>query len=101
MKSGMTRRGIANRIRRLERRLGLDRIQPPGEPREIPPMMQWPQLCALVGEPAQGQTPPDPICVLKDARLVRWLHRVSPQRLEELKQAHAAGQPAPRWEIST
>ena len=96
MRSGMTIRGIANRLRHLERRLGwsddnFDDAEPP---------WQYEQLCALLGEPMSGHTP-HPRCVLIDPRWVRWLRRTCPKRLEELKQAHARGEPAPRWEITT
>ena len=104
MTSGMTRRGIAERIRRLERRLGLSDIQLQGEQDAWPPM-QFKQLCALLGKPrgpGQQETPPRPVVVLKDARLVRWLHQAYPERLRDLRQAHAAGEPAAPWrETST
>ena len=106
MTSGMTRRGIANRIRRLERRLGLSDTPWHSEGEQDGwPTMLYEQLLVLLGEPGStvpGRTLPSPICVLKDARLVRWLHQVHPERLRELKQAHAAGEPVPPWrEAST
>ncbi len=100
MTRGMTRRGIAERIRRLERRLGLSDIQLQGDQHAWLPM-QFEQFCALWGQPAgpgEQDPPPRPVVVLKEARLVGWLHQVYPERLRALKQAHAAGEPAPPWQ---
>jgi hypothetical protein len=90
----MTRQSIATRIRRLEGRCETGGAQSD----ELDSLvMEWEQLCALLGEPAGGEKPPRPAVFLRSHHLVRWLHEVSPDRLRELKQAHAAGEPAPPW----
>ena len=96
-RSGMTRRGIANRVRRLEHRLGFSNLKFQDEQRPLVPMT-WEQFCALIGKPIGLGEPPPPLVVLKDARLVRWLRQVYPERLKDLKQAHAAGEPAAPWQ---
>ena len=55
------------------------------------PVMTYEQFVAVLDGTA-------PACVLQDGSLVRWLSRTYPGRLRELKEAHAAGQPAPSWE---
>ncbi len=94
MTSGMTRQGLANRIRRLERRLGW-RDTPDGG--QAPwPTWTYEQHLTLFGPfDSSDQARCSPISVLKDARLVRWLRQVDPERLRELKQAHAAREPVP------
>ena len=95
----MTRSGIASRVRRLEHRLGFSNVKLQDEQRPMVPML-WQQFCAIFVFPEDvqhGQIPTNPICVLKDARLVRWLRQVYPERLKDLKQAHAAGEPSPPW----
>ena len=89
----MTRTNIAGRINRLEKRLGADETVSSGgdDPLSGWPVMTWDQFVAVLDGTA-------PACVLQDGSLVRWLSRAYPGRLRELKDAHAAGQPAPRWE---
>ena len=96
-RSGMTRSGIASRVQRLEQRLGFSNVKLQDEQRPLVPM-QWEQFCALFGKPIGLGEPPPPLVVLKDARLVRWLRQVHPERLKDLKQAHAAGEPAAPWQ---
>ena len=87
----MTRSGIASRVQRLEQRLGFSNVKLQDEQRPLVPM-QWEQFCALFGKPIGLGEPPPPLVVLKDARLVRWLRQVHPERLKDLKQAHAPWQ---------
>jgi hypothetical protein len=93
----MTRQGIANRIRRLERHLGLKNTPAGGQ--ASAPTWTYPQHLALFGPFAR--TDPEqcrPIYVLKDAGLVRWLRQVDPERLRKLKHAYATGEPVPPLE---
>ena len=97
MRGGATRRNIANRIQRLERSLWLTE-SPYEKEFDTWPTMTLDQLEALLGDAEDAQrTLGNPICILQDPRLVQWLRRAYPDRLEQLKQAHARGEPAPPW----
>ena len=90
----MRRQGLANRIRRLEQRLGCS--NPGGGEPDGLPTMTFEQFLTTFGPfESSDQARCSPISVLKDARLVRWLRQVDPERLRELKQAHAAREPVP------